>query len=56
MRTTIAQNQDFMDTIIQTSFLEDAISWIGENLDPEKVFPKEVLEAWAEAYGYIKEG
>ena len=40
---------------ISHSALDDAIDWIGKELDPDDVFDTKKLEAWAENNGYIKE-
>jgi len=38
------------------SLLPTAIEWIGENLQPGDVFPREKLEEWARAAGWAPEG
>lgn len=36
------------------SSLDNAIIWIGDNLDPGDVFSEEKLKDWAEDNGWIK--
>lgn len=40
---------------IKESALEAAISYIGNEFDPDDVFSTKQLENWAESNGYIKE-
>ena len=44
-----------VDTIVNTTALDTAISWIGNNLSPEDVFSERQLSDWSEANGYTKE-
>jgi hypothetical protein len=45
-----------IDTIkISQSALDEAVEWIGSNLEPGDVFSKNDLETWAESNGYTKE-
>jgi hypothetical protein len=50
------QSHDFMEFVMPNSghFLEEALAWIKDNLDPEEVFAATQLEKWAESEGYIK--
>jgi len=41
--------------VISSSALEEVISWIKSNLEPEEVFDENQLEEWAETNGYVKE-
>lgn len=41
--------------IVNTSALDEAISWIGSNLEPDDVFSDKDLSQWAESNGYVKE-
>jgi len=45
----------FVSEVISSSALEEAISWIKSNLEPEEVFDKNQLEEWAKTNGYVKE-
>lgn len=48
--------KDQIDEIkISHSSLDEAISWIGSNLQPDDVFSIADLESWAEDNGYVKE-
>ena len=49
MITTQDKNA-FVDYIIGQDHLENAIEWISDNLDPEEVFDRKDLEAWALDY------
>ena len=40
---------------VSSAALDEAIAWISSNLDPDDVFSKSDLEAWAENNGYTKE-
>ena len=52
MRTTIMQDRAFLNTIIPSSLLEDAIDWIANNMSPEDIFSEEQLKSWAEDHGF----
>lgn len=34
-------------------FLDPILEWIGENLDPDQVFPDVVLDEWAANNGWV---
>ena len=53
--TTPKQDKEFVETVISTTLLEDAIEWISRNMNPEDVFKENDLETWAESNGYVKE-
>ncbi len=36
-------------------FLEDIVTWVAENMDPEDVFDGATLEAWARGEEYTSE-
>jgi hypothetical protein len=55
MATTVKQDKDFTDRVIPGSLLEDAIDWIGANMNPDDVFDQKSLDAWALANGYVEE-
>jgi len=38
----------------QSNLLDDAVSWITANLDPDEVFDVKKLEAWAYENGFKK--
>ena len=47
--------QDNVDEVrISATALDEAIAFIGGNLDPEDVFSTKDLEHWAESNGYSK--
>lgn len=46
--TTKKQDDAFIDAIVSSSLLEDAISWINDNLSPEDVFDNDILKIWAD--------
>lgn len=53
------QKEVFINMVVAANvdaqtLLNDAISWIAENLNPEDVFPNRELEKWAESEGYSK--
>lgn len=52
--SSYTQEKEFINSVISTSLLDDAISWIKDNLKPDDVFNAGDLENWAEDNGYIK--
>jgi len=41
---TSRQDHDFLETVVPTTLLDDAIDWIKKNLNPDEVFEeKEIL-------------
>jgi len=52
-QANIAFAQEVVGVVI---LLPTAIEWIGENLQPGDVFPREKLEEWARAAGWAPEG
>jgi hypothetical protein len=56
MRTTSRQDEAFIKAVISPQLLEEAISWIQDNISPEEVFADAQLAAWAESNGFIKNG
>jgi len=55
MATTSRQDRDFLDSVISSSLLEDALFWIEKNMEPADVFSEKVLEAWAVGHGMTLE-
>ena len=49
-----ALNNDFRAEVVSLPkyLLDDAVSWIQNNLEPDDVFSAEQLETWAENNGY----
>ena len=47
-------NDDFCDQVVSLPkyLLDDSVSWIQNNLEPDEVFSAEQLEKWAENNGY----
>ena len=52
--TTCSEDRAFAKEVFKKT-LEEAVTWICQNLNPESVFDPEDLEAWAEDNGYKKE-
>ena len=48
-------SKNFIDSLIDRDLLQEAINWIGSNLEPEDVFSEKQLEEWAENNDYFKE-
>ena len=48
------QRQEFIKDVILYDLLDDAVTWIGNNLAVEEVFSREDLEEWAIDNGYSK--
>ena len=53
--TTGIQDRDFIGSVIPSSLLEQAIEWIASNLNPEDVFPDNVLSEWALRNGFVSD-
>ena len=51
------ENKDFAESILVQYPLDDAIDWIGRNMNPGDVFDDDTLKTWAEDWasdnGYI---
>ena len=47
--------KSFIEEIVPSSFLEDAVEWISVNLHPEDVFDEGTLDEWALDNGYVLE-
>jgi len=52
MSTSASQDRNFIDSIIGSDLLENAIDWIGKNMEPADVFSESELQSWAENNGY----
>jgi hypothetical protein len=60
--STTSQDREFnsdmegqIEIVIASSALENAMQWIGNNMNPDDVFSIKDLENWAESNGYTKE-
>lgn len=51
--TSARQDREFIETLINSRLLEEAIEWISRNLEPEQVFSTEDLEKWARESGFV---
>jgi hypothetical protein len=45
MATTAKQDRNFLDEVVGSGLLENAIEWIGQNLEPEQVFDEAKLRS-----------
>jgi len=50
--TSAKEDREFITEMISSTLLEDAMAWIGMNLNPEDVFSEGDLASWAESNGY----
>ena len=50
------ENNKFAKSIFPAYPLDEAISWIQLNMEPEDVFSEKQLETWARDSGFTKEG
>lgn len=41
------QENDFLFSVLNGSLLENAVEWIGNNLNPEEVYNESDLKSWA---------
>jgi len=48
------ENANFVSDLMPCDLLDDAIEWIVGKYNPEDVFPKDELEAWAVQHGFTK--
>lgn len=51
---TSAEDRKFKDSVVG-ELLENAMQWIGENMNCDEVFSESKLQEWALANGFIKE-
>ena len=51
--TTVQQDRDFISDVINDELLEEVVSWIESNMDPEDVFSVSTLRQWAEDNGWV---
>ena len=56
MATTTEQDKDFISELISSTLLEEAISWIQDNMSPEEVFKESQLKDWADRAGMVDGG
>ena len=54
-RTSVSDDREFIQEVISSSLLEDAINFIKAKYTAEDIFGEEALKEWAEDNGYIKE-
>ena len=54
MPTTRLQEQKFIDAIMCSSPLDEAIEWIKDHMSPEDVFDESELSEWAHKNGWEK--
>ena len=52
-RTSAGQDREFLESVVGSDLLENALSWISENLEPDDIFSTVVLETWAENHGFV---
>jgi len=53
--STGKQDRDFLEDVVGTLLLENAIDWISRNMEPEDVFSTQDLDRWAKNNGYVEE-
>jgi hypothetical protein len=54
MRTSVAQGRDFINSVISTDLLEQAVDYIKYNFSMENIYGIEALEEWAKENDYAK--
>lgn len=47
MATSTAQDEAFLKAVVPKALLEEAVSWIQDNLEPYEVFTEARLTEWA---------
>lgn len=55
MRTSVTQDRDFINSVIPSNLLEEAVDYIRYNFSMEDIYGIEALEKWAKENDYIKE-
>lgn len=45
--TTSSQDRAFIESLLPSSLLEQAVEWIKNNMSPEDVFDDNNLQTWA---------
>lgn len=53
--STSSQDKAFIENLIPSSFLEQAIEWIKSNMSPEDVFCEGDLQTWSEHYSSLND-
>ena len=53
--TTVTEDRNFIEYVINQHLLEKSIDWISVYLEPEDVFSKDQLREWANDNGMIEE-
>ena len=56
MATTTQQDKAFISELISSTLLEEAISWIQDNMSPEEVFKESQLKDCADRAGMVDGG
>jgi hypothetical protein len=54
MRTSVNQDRDFINSVISSSLLEEAVDYIKNNFSMEDIYGIEALEEWAKENDYAK--
>jgi hypothetical protein len=52
MGTSSRQDSAFIESLISSTLLEEAIEWISSNMSPEDVFSTTDLRDWATSNGF----
>lgn len=52
---SVRQHKKFISDVIGDNALETVVDWVSENMEPEDVFDKDVLEIWAKQNGFTEE-
>ena len=55
MRTTVKEDREFLESVISTSLLEDAIDFIKDKYPADEVYGRDVIEDWALDNGFVRE-
>lgn len=53
--TSVRQDDQFIESVISTTLLEESIEWISSNMSPDDVFSESDLEQWAADEGYVQD-
>lgn len=52
--TSDRQDKAFVEYLISSALLEDAIDWVKSNMEPEDVFSTQQLSEWAINSDFVK--
>ena len=52
--TTRSEKSQFIESIVSSDLLDNAIEWIQNNMEPYEIFTDEQLGNWAEGHDFVR--